>query len=142
VTEQDLENARLGYAALGEAYRSGDANDFRPNLEAFWDRGVVLEPAGVMVDSSTARGWDAILRVIAEQMKAFTDGSMWIEALEFIDAGDRLVVPYRFGGRARHTGLDLEFAFVHVLTMHDGKATRVDVFETKAQALEAVGLPQ
>ena len=70
-------------------------------------------------------------------MEAFRE--MWIEPEEFIDAGDKLVVPVRFGGQARHTGIELEFTFVHVWTMRDGKSIRMDVFETRREALEAVG---
>ena len=63
-----------------------------------------------------------------------------MEASEFIDRGDYLIVPYRFGGRARHTGLEVEFSFVHLITLRDGKVTRCEVHKTKAEALEAAGL--
>jgi ketosteroid isomerase-like protein len=65
---------------------------------------------------------------------------MWLEPLEYIDVGDRVVIPYRLGGVARHTGIEVEFTFAHVITIRDGKAVRVQTYETKAQALEAVGL--
>ena len=61
---------------------------------------------------------------------------------EFIDRGDYLVVPYRFGGRARHTGLTFEFSFVHLITLRDGKVTRREVHRTVAEALEAAGLEE
>ena len=56
--------------------------------------------------------------------------------------GDYLVVPYRFGGRARHTGLPVEFSFVHLITLRDGKVTRCEVHKTVAEALEAAGLSE
>ena len=71
-------------------------------------------------------------------MQAFEQ--RWIEPEEFIDSGDVLVVPVRFGGRARHTGIEVEFSYVHVITIQNGRTVRVDVYESKAQALEAVGL--
>ena len=49
-------------------------------------------------------------------------------------------MPVRFGGRARHTGIEVEFSYVHVITIQNGRTVRVDVYESKAQALEAVGL--
>jgi ketosteroid isomerase-like protein len=67
---------------------------------------------------------------------------MWMEPLEYIDAGDRMVVPYRFGGRARHTGIDVEFAFVHVHTRRRGKTVRVDTYETKEEAFEDLALSE
>ena len=36
----------------------------------------------------------------------------------------------------------VEFSFAHLVTIHETKAVRVDVYETKQQALEAVGLSQ
>jgi ketosteroid isomerase-like protein len=141
MSQQQIELARRSYAALNEAYRSGDPDAFRPFLEEAWDPEVVYIPAGVLPESRPVRGWDGIVRFLGEQMEAFETGSMWLEPLEFIDAGDRLVVPYRFGGRARHSGIDVEFStFVHVWTIRDGKVIRGDVYDSKAQALEAAGL--
>jgi ketosteroid isomerase-like protein len=111
-----------------------------PVLEEFWDPKFALVPAGVLPDSRNVQGWDGVLGLIAEQMQAFEKGSMWMEPLEFIDAGERLVVPYRFGGRGRHTEIEVEFSFAHVITIREGKAVRVRVYETKEEALEAVGL--
>ena len=143
MSQRDIENARRGYAVLNEACRSGDVDRFRPILEELWDPDVVFAAAGVLPDSSTsAHGWDGVLAFISGQMQAFEEGSMWIEPLEYIDAGDRLVVPYRFGGRARHTGIEVEFSFVHVFTRRRGKTVRVDVYETKEQALEDIGLSE
>lgn len=31
---------------------------------------------------------------------------MWMKPDDLIDAGDRVVVPRRLGGRARHTGIE------------------------------------
>ena len=138
MSQRDVENARRGYAAINDAYRSGDVNDFLPIAEEMWDPDIVLTlPGGVLGGGETWRGYDGMLRFIGHQMEAFRE--MWIEPEEFIDAGDKLVVPVRFGGQARHTGIELEFTFVHVWTMSDGKAIRMEVFETKREALEAVG---
>jgi ketosteroid isomerase-like protein len=86
------------------------------------------------------QGWDGVVQFIAEQMKAFEHGAMWMEPLEYLDGEDVMVVPYRFGGRAAYTGLDVEFAFAHVIFYRDGKVARVDVHPTKEQALAAAGL--
>jgi len=65
---------------------------------------------------------------IAGQMQAFEPGSMFIEPLEFIEVGSTLVVPYRFGGRASHSGIAVEFSFVHVAnaaSWEDGQGGRL-----------------
>jgi ketosteroid isomerase-like protein len=107
-----------------------------PIAEELWDRDIVLSlPGGVLGGGETWHGHDGMLRFIAHQMEAFRE--MWVEPQEFIEAGDRLVVPVHFGGEARHTGIELEFTSVHVVTMRNGKAVRIDAFESKQEALDA-----
>jgi len=140
MSQEDVENARRSYAALNEAYGAGDPSLFQPILEAYWDPDAVFEPAGILPDSRPRphQGWDSVLQFIGGQMEAFSEG--WLEASEFIDRDEYLIVPYRFGGRARHTGLSVEFAFVHLIKFRNGKVTRLEVHKTKAEALEAAGL--
>jgi ketosteroid isomerase-like protein len=140
MSQENVENARRGFAALNEAYRAGDPSIFRPILEEMFTPDVVLVPGGVMPDSSSRphRGWDGFLQFIGNQMEAFSEG--WLQADEFIDRGDYLIVSYRLGGRARHTGLPVELSFVNLFTLRDGKITRCEVHETVAEALEAAGL--
>ena len=141
MAQADIEHARHGYTHLNEAYAVGDVEVFRPHLEQWFDPDVVFVPAGILPESASAHGIEGVLRFTAEQMKAFADGSMWLDPLEYIDAGDRIVVPYRYGGKARHTGLNVEWEFAHVFTQRHGKTVRVDVYPSKAAALEALGLP-
>jgi ketosteroid isomerase-like protein len=141
MSQENVENARRAYAAVNEAYQAGDIDVFRPTAEELWDPDIVLVTAGVLPDSEiTAHGVDALLRFMGRQMLAFEERSTWIEPLEFIDAGDYLIVPYRFGGRARHTGIEVEFSFAHVFTIRGAMTVRVEAHPTKAEALEAVGL--
>jgi ketosteroid isomerase-like protein len=142
MSKENVENARRGFAILNEAYRAGDPSIFRPFVEEYWDQDVVLEPAGVLPDSSPRphTGWDGVLAFFGNQMEAFSEG--WLEATEFIDYGDYLIVPYRFGGQARHTGLPVEFSFVALFSLQKGKVTRVEVHRTKAKALETAGLSE
>ena len=142
MSQQDIENARRGYAIFNEAYQADDPDLIRPLLEELWDPDAVLIPSGVLPESAPARGWDGIVRFMAEQMKAFQPRSMWIEPTEYIDAGDRLIVPLRFGGCAHHTELDVEFSFVHVITFRNGRTARLDVYQSKADAFEASGISQ
>ncbi len=88
MSEENVENAKRGYAAFNAAYRSGDANDVLPILEEYWDPEAVFLPAGVLPDSKARphRGWDAILRFTANQIKATTE--LRIEPLEFIEIGE------------------------------------------------------
>jgi ketosteroid isomerase-like protein len=138
MSKENVELARRGYAALNEAYRSGDVNDLLPIAEEMWDPDVVLRTSGTFVESGEWHGHEGLLQFTANQMEAFKE--MWIEPQEFIDAGDIVVVALRFGGQARHTGIEVEFSYVHVITIRNGKTLRIDVYESKSKALEAVGL--
>jgi uncharacterized protein len=63
-----------------------------------------------------------------------------IQAEEFIEHEDKVIVPVRLYGRARFTGLEVEFFLVHVWTVEGDKITHHHVYRDKAQALEAIGL--
>jgi ketosteroid isomerase-like protein len=143
MSQENVENARRAYAALNEAYRSGNVEVFRPTADELWDPDVMLATAVVLPDSdTTAHGIDAVLRFLSRQMQAFEERTTWMEPLDFIDAGDHLIVPYRFGGRARHTGIEVEFSFAHVFTIRNGMTVRIENHPSKAHALQAVGLSE
>jgi ketosteroid isomerase-like protein len=137
----DLENidfVRRSYERWNEAYRTGE---FEPLIEELFDPEIVLRPAGILPDSTEpVHGREGVLRFTTDQAEAFEELS--VEPEEFIEVGDRVVVPLRLGGRARHTGLEIEFRFVHVCTLRDRTLVRLDMYATKAEALEAVGIAE
>ena len=139
MSDEDIANARRVYETLNEAYKRNDPSLFLPVLEQFWDPDVLFVPAGVFPESEVVHGREAMIDFVAEQMKAFEPGTMFMEPLEFIEVGSTIVVPYRFGGRASHTGIDVVFSFVHVATQRHGKTVRVDVYLTKEEALADLG---
>ena len=137
MSRENVELALEGYEALNAALRIGD---FREALERFCDPEIVLMPSGVMPESSEMHGHEGLLRFVTLQTEAFEDFS--VEPLAFIDAGEKVVVPVRFGGRASHTGLEVRFEVVHVCTARNGKWSRLDIYATESEALAAVGLAQ
>jgi ketosteroid isomerase-like protein len=65
-----------------------------------------------------------------------------VEAKEFIDAGDCVLVPVRLTGRGRASGVSFEDHEVHVFRLRDRKIIEVREYREKAEALEAVGLAE
>jgi ketosteroid isomerase-like protein len=128
--------------ALHAAQESGDFGEFMPFTEEMLHPDFVLKPPeGSPFPEAGTKEWhgrEGFLRFVAGQTEGFD--AMSLEPEDFIDAGDRVVVPLQFGGRARHTGLEVSFAVVHVATVRDEKLTRVDIYMTRKEALEAVGL--
>ena len=63
-----------------------------------------------------------------------------IVPVEFIDAGERVVVVSRIHGRARATGIEFEQPYVQVWEFRGGEPVSVADYRDRGQALEAVGL--
>jgi ketosteroid isomerase-like protein len=137
MSRENVEFVRRGYAALSEMLSSRAID--RSLIEELWTPDCVLRPAGILPESSEMHGHDGLARFISNQMEAFDQ--LEIEPLEFIEAGEKVVVPLRFGGKARYTGMEVGFDVVHVVTVRDGRAARTDMYREMSEALEAVGPP-
>ena len=90
-------------------------------------------------DSRTYRGHDGVRELFA----TFEDvlDEQWYSPRELIPAGDFVVVPLRWGGRGKTSGVTVEEREeTWVLTVQDGAITRVREYATREPALEAVGL--
>ena len=136
MSRENIETARRGYEAMNEMLSRGEVD--MSLIAEYWTNDCALKPSGLLLESAEVSGHEGIARFLRIQMEGFD--RLQAEPLEFIDAGDTIVVPLILGGKARHTGLDVSFSIVHVVTVRDGKAARVDIFLEKAEALEAVGL--
>jgi ketosteroid isomerase-like protein len=77
-------------------------------------------------------------------VKAWEEGfaSEHMEAKEIVDAGDRVVVTVHHHGRGRLSGIEVDQHFAMVWTLRAGRAVRMDVYPTREEALEAVGLSE
>jgi ketosteroid isomerase-like protein len=62
------------------------------------------------------------------------------ELEEVIDAGDRVVAIVRDEGRGKVSGIKLERRHGEVWTLREGRALRIELFDTREDALEAVDL--
>ncbi len=59
---------------------------------------------------------------------------------EFIDAGDAVVVSVRQGGRGKESGVEVEMTVWQAYWIRKGLIVEIAPYETRADALEAVGL--
>jgi ketosteroid isomerase-like protein len=74
-----------------------------------------------------------------EGQRAIVD-DMQIDPEEFIDVGDhRVVMPFHLHGRARETGLPIDFRYTQLFTMREGKFTHARMYASKESALAAAG---
>jgi ketosteroid isomerase-like protein len=68
--------------------------------------------------------------------------SFHVEAEEFLDAGDKVVVSARARGTARLSRMELDQRFAFVWTARAGVLVSMRVYPDRAEALKAVGLEE
>jgi ketosteroid isomerase-like protein len=87
-----------------------------------------------------ARGADEVI----ERWQRWEDAWVRLETVgeEFIDAGDHVIVPVRYSGRGRASGIEFEERLFEVHTLRDGKCVHKRDFSERTEALEAAGLSE
>jgi ketosteroid isomerase-like protein len=131
MSEENVEIVRRSY----EAYERGDLEAVRETV----DPEIVV--CRWELDAATYHGWEGLLAAISEWVEGFDEFTLTGE--EFIDANQhQVLVRIRQSAVGAQSGVPIEADFWHLHTIHDGKATRLDMFPTKAQAREAAGLSE
>ena len=135
------ENVELVRRAF-EASRGSDQREEDPEaILEFLDPGVVWEVRSDLPDAETYTGHEGMRRLFATFREVLDE--TWYRPMDFIDAGDRVVVPLRWGGRGRASGVEIaEPEETWVFTLRDGKVVHVKEYASKNAALEAAGLQE
>jgi uncharacterized protein len=60
------------------------------------------------------------------------------EADEFLEFGDHVVVLATYHGRGRGSGVEISQEGAHVFELRDGKVVRLEIFASRAKALQSV----
>jgi hypothetical protein len=141
VSQENVELAQRGIAAINDAYAQDDIAPWREQVESFADAELVLEAGTDAFTEGDWRGHQGAIEFVANQMEVLK--GMWIRLDEFIDVDeDRFVLAITFGGQARHTAIRVELHPFHAFTLRDGRVLRWQVFLSRKEALEAVGLSE
>ena len=124
-----------------EAYnrRDLDANliGFPPGLDYY--------PARELVEAGLVEPCYSGPEGYRKYVAAWTEvwgASDYLEQVELIDTGDRIVLLATAPMRAQASGVPLTEAYAMVSTFKNGRAVRIDEYFSHAQALEAVGLSE
>jgi ketosteroid isomerase-like protein len=117
-----------------EAFTKGDFDTVSefidPSLEV--DDRILIEP------NPTERGIDALIANAAMVKEAFGDVSWKPE--EIVELGDQILVRVHVEGSGRSTKLPMDDDIGQLYTIRDGRAVKVEIFRTWAEAREAAGL--
>src|SRR5687768_14269857 len=83
------------------------------------------------------RGLDGLLEYSTNWFGQWYDYQ--VEPVEIIDAGEHVLVVLRERGRVERTGVEVEGLFSHSFVLRDGKVTEWRMYDSHAQALQALG---
>ncbi len=134
MSEENVEALKAVY----ERWGAGDfwtPDVFDPDVEVVW--------AGDMPDIPKGRGRG--LSAVEASMRTFLaawDEYRW-EADRFVAVQeDRVLVLITARGRGKGSSVEVEAYWAQLWTFRDGKATRLEGFTNRAEALEAAGLSE
>jgi ketosteroid isomerase-like protein len=132
MSQENVEIVRAAFEAL--------QNQGADSVFAFLAPGVEWEARPDLPDSGTYTGHDGVRKLLSRFTDVMED--IWFRPQEFIPVSEaEVVVPLRWGGRGKGSGLDFEERReTWVFAVRDGKIARVKEFATREQALEAAGL--
>jgi ketosteroid isomerase-like protein len=123
---------------VAEAFAAGDMETVfewvAPEVE--WD----FSNAQTWVEEPVYRGYDGILQFFRKWTEEWEDYRFEFE--EVIDAGDKAVVVVRDEGTSKSARIKLERRHAEVWTLRENRVVRIEPFDHKHQALEAVGLSE
>ena len=133
MSQEDIERLRRGFehfAATGEFLAENVHADFVWDMSTF--RG--------WPEQQTYLGIEGARQFNTEWAGAWDDWE--IEAEDYIDAGERIVVVLRQRGRSKATGVPVDMRLGQVWTLQDGQGIRMQMYASPEEALEAAGLSE
>ena len=129
MSQENVEIVRHGYerfAATGET---------RGHPDLVWDVSNLGWP-----DQQVYSGPEGADQFNAQWAAAWDDWEL--EPVEFLDAGERVVVILNQRGRSKATGVPVEMRFAQVWTLRNGQGIKMDLYASVEDALKAVGLAE
>jgi ketosteroid isomerase-like protein len=111
----------------------------RGRLLALAHPDIVVDATRRVFNPTTHVGTDGLRRMFAEADEVWEE--FRVEPLEFIDAGDRVVVVVRVVGKGKGSGAEARQHSAQILVLRDGLVVRWEVgYADRHEALEAAGL--
>jgi uncharacterized protein len=129
--------ARGDIEFMREVYEEWARGDFSRD---FFAHDITSEARGFVDMDSGQRGLEEVVEAQREWLRQW-ERPFTIEADEFIDAGDRVVVFIRWRGRGKGSGAEVEAEGAHIWELRDGRAVRWDIYRDRDEALASAGLP-
>ena len=130
MSQENVEAVQVAYAALNR----GDI----PTVLGLCHPDVVFDNTNAAFDGLVHRGHEGIVEYFSLAQEMWE--SQRFEVQEAIPSGDDRVVVLQRTVSVGRDGVETIARNANVFTLKQGKATHIKAFQTKAEALEAVGL--
>jgi ketosteroid isomerase-like protein len=120
---------------IARAFNEGDVDAIVAELDPAveWQEQPIPGVDPVYHGHEGVRRWaEAIMGQELGALQAHVEG--------FTEAGDAVIASTRISGAGQSSGVEVQMHVQIVLTFREGKVARRQVFQTRQQALEAVGL--
>ena len=130
MSQENLDIVRSGFEAWNR-------RDFQEATSRF-STDVEIDASERVLNPAIYKGIEGAMRFRDEIAETWDDFHIEIESL--LPAGDEVVVLVRSTGRGRASGARVDARAAWVVTVSEGKVTRVRLHRDRGQALEAVGL--
>jgi ketosteroid isomerase-like protein len=132
MSEENVEIVREIYDAVARR----DA----PSAFAVYAEDIVWEVSArrAIVMDRAYHGHEGVRRFWRDALLAFGEVDLLVE--ELIDAGDRVIALIQEREIGRSSGVPVEATHAAIWTLAEGKVVRMQVFDDREQALNAVGL--
>jgi ketosteroid isomerase-like protein len=120
-----------------DSYARFNAGEKEPGLW-FWSEDAEYHASREDPDSAVHRGIEAVRRQFASWLDAYPD--LRVEPLEARGKDDVVFLWVRFSGHGGESGVPMEMELAHVITIRDGRATRLVEYFDRAEGLQAAGI--
>jgi ketosteroid isomerase-like protein len=130
VSRENVETMRELFAR----FAAGDRDSWRQvfSEDVIWDT-----TGASMAGAGTYHGHEGAERFFTEWLGAWREPT--VELVELIDAGDSVVVTFRWTGRGKASGVETQQTFWGIYDFRDGMVVRYRQFESRETALAAAG---
>ena len=133
MSQENVEIVRAGYDLLLQGDLDAFEDWITPDV-------VIVQPPEVP-DAKTYEGTAAVAKAWQDWPDQWED--FRLDLIDLTDVDDDVVVSEtRHRGRGRESGIEMDFRVFYVHHLRDGKLARMEMFFSREQALEAVGLSE
>ena len=118
-------------------FEAGDRDEWREHFDpdVVWDAS-----ASGMPSAGVFHGYEGVERFFRDWLGTWRNYR--IAMREYLDAGDSVVVVFRQWGTGRESGIESEREFFSVYDLRRSKVVRCRLYESRVDALRAVGLAE